>query len=296
MDYEYTNRLIARQLKKVPGQDIYSKEGIDAFLEMVNDTYNLFEEERRLNKRIEEISSKELELANEELRNKNEFLDSFNHGMAHDIKNHTSNVIGLVNMLKKYHLRNDTTMLNTIIEKLDLSANQLTAIVQGFLYLSRAEAKIDNQFAIIDQEEMINAINAEILFLKIGKECNVHFHFDIGELFFSFHIIKIIFVNLISNSIKFSKKDQAIDIDARLRQTETSIEIIVKDNGIGMDLNDKDNKIFALFNRTGDTKMVRGTGVGLFMVKKIIERNLGIVNVVSQLNEGTTFTITIPLK
>ena len=91
MDYEYTNRLIARQLKKVPGQDIYSKEGIDAFLEMVNDTYNLFEEERRLNKRIEEISSKELELANEELRNKNEFLDSFNHGMAHDIKNHTSN-------------------------------------------------------------------------------------------------------------------------------------------------------------------------------------------------------------
>lgn len=297
MNGNLSNRLILRQLKKVEEKsDIYSKEGIDSFLAYVNESYNSFDEERRLNKRVEEISSKELELANKELRNKNDFLDSFNHGMAHDIKNHTSNVIGLVNMLKKYQLRQDTKMVNTIIEKLDTSANQLTAIVQGFLYLSRAEANIDNQFAVITKEEVVAAINSEILFLTFGKDCTINYHFDIKELFFSFHVIKIIFVNLISNSIKFSKKDQAISIDVTLNQTENNLELIVEDNGLGMDLTNTQNKIFELFNRTGDTKMVRGTGVGLFMVKKIVDRHFGQVKLSSQLAIGTTIHITIPLN
>ncbi|MCC6370657.1 MAG: HAMP domain-containing histidine kinase [Bacteroidia bacterium] len=296
MERNFSDRLLQSQLKKVPDGDIYSKEGIDAFLKMVNEAYTGFEEERRLNKHIESLSNHELEVANEELRNKNDFLDSFNHGMAHDIKNHTSNIIGLITMLRKYHGRNDAKMIGTIIEKLDLSANQLTAIVQGFLYLSRAEANIDNQFAVINEDEVTTAINAETLFLTMGKDCRINYRFEINELFFSFHVIKIIFVNLISNSIKFSKKNEPIIIDVSLIQTPAGIELLVKDNGLGMNLSDPDNKIFELFNRTGDTRMVKGTGVGLFMIKKIVDRHAGKVAVDSELGKGTIFKIEIPIK
>ncbi len=296
MELENANRLILRQLRNFPDNFLYSKEGVDTFLKLVNQTYNSFDEERRLNNRVVELSSKELEAINEQLNEKNEFLDSFNHGMAHDIKNHMSNIIGLVNMLKKYHLRDEKIVVNTIIEKLELSSNQLTAIVQGFLYLSRAESNIDSQFAVINEEEVINAINAETLFLTLDRNCHINYKFEIDKLFFSFHVIKIIFVNLISNSIKFSKKGISAQIDVRLKQNPENVVLEVKDNGVGMDLNNPNNKIFQLFNRTGNTKMVKGTGVGLFMIKKIVDRNSGTVEVVSEPQLGTTFTITIPLK
>ena len=55
-------------------------------------------------------------------------------------------------------------------------------------------------------------------------------------------------------------------------------------------------KIFELFNRTGNTKLIKGTGVGLFMIKKIIERHRGKVDVKSQINKGTSFLISFPLN
>ena len=135
MELENANRLTLRQLRKFPDDTLYTKENIAAFVKLVNDSYNSFDEERRLNNHVVDLSSKELNTINEQLNEKNEFLDSFNHGMAHDIKNHMSNITGLVTMLKKYHTRNEKIVVNTIIEKLELSSNQLTVIVQGFLYL-----------------------------------------------------------------------------------------------------------------------------------------------------------------
>ncbi len=296
MELENANRLTLRQLRKFPDDTLYTKENIAAFVKLVNDSYNSFDEERRLNNHVVDLSSKELNTINEQLNEKNEFLDSFNHGMAHDIKNHMSNITGLVTMLKKYHTRNEKIVVNTIIEKLELSSNQLTVIVQGFLYLSRAESNIDNQFNIINGEEVINAVKAETLFLTMDRDCEINYKFEIDKLFFSFHVIKIIFVNLISNSIKFSKKGVQAKINVSLIQNPESVVLSVSDNGIGMDLKNPNNKIFQLFNRTGDTKMVKGTGVGLFIIKKIVERNDGKIEVNSQLLEGTTFKITIPLK
>ena len=103
MELENANRLTLRQLRKFPDDTLYTKENIAAFVKLVNDSYNSFDEERRLNNHVVDLSSKELNTINEQLNEKNEFLDSFNHGMAHDIKNHMSNITGLVKKIKKYH-------------------------------------------------------------------------------------------------------------------------------------------------------------------------------------------------
>jgi len=293
---ENTNKLLARQLKKAfPDGNIHA-EGVNMFIDLVNHAYNSWEDYREVDDRVKEISNQELEESNRELQAKNDFLDAFNHGMAHDVKNHTSNIIGLISMLRKYHTKKNETMLTTIIDKLDLSSNQLTSIVQGFLYLSRAEGKIDSQYSIIEKEEIIKSVEIETLFLSLGKECNINYNLALNDLFYSPHVLKIIFVNLISNSIKFSKKNGPLVIDVSLRHTQNEIELTVEDNGMGMDLNDSNNKIFELFNRIDSTKMVKGTGVGLFMIKKIINRHNGTVKIESEINKGTKFLITLSLK
>ena len=173
-----SDRLLSRQINKSFPDGNYTEEGFQKFVSLVNDAYISNEENRKLFSSVERIANKELEEVNKELQLKNDFLDTFNHGMAHDIKNHTSNIIGLVSMLKKYHARKDEKMIDTIIEKMDTSANQLTAIVQGFLYLSRAEANIDNQFVVINEDEIIIHKEETITykdpdFLKYCAECDI---------------------------------------------------------------------------------------------------------------------------
>jgi signal transduction histidine kinase len=292
---ENSHRLLNRQLNKFFSDGNYTIESFNLFIESVNDAYYANEEERILSKRAEQISSAELEQTNAALQTKNDFLDTFNHGMAHDIKNHTSNIIGLINMHKKYFAKNDVAMIHEINEQLELSANQMTSIVEGFLYLSRSEVKEDNQFMIIEKNELINIINLETKFLGSGRNATINYQFELNELFFSRHILKIIFVNLISNSIKHSKPEVSPIVNVTLTHDQHQITLCVSDNGIGIDLKHAEKKLYNLFEQ-GENNSQKGFGVGLFLIKKIADKNNGEVKVESELGEGTTFTVIFQIK
>ncbi|MGL4595895.1 MAG: sensor histidine kinase [Bacteroidia bacterium] len=264
------------------------------FIDLVNESYKSFEEERILNERAVQISQKELQSVNIELQTKNDFLDSFNHGLAHDVKNHTSNIIGLISMLRKYTARGNAEMVKMIIEKLDLSTSQLTSIVQGFLYLSRSENKVDGEYKLIAADKLKEAILIETQSLLQGKDVDLIFNFNLDNLFYSNHILKIIFVNLVSNAIKFSKPNETNNISICLSHNIDHLEIEVRDQGVGMELSNPENKVFKLFNQTG-TVQAKGHGIGLFVIKKIVERNDGKIYLDSAIGKGTTIRITLPI-
>lgn len=289
-----SNRLLSRQLKKAFPDKECTMDQFHYFIEMVNKTYQDYEAERMLYSRAEAIANNELEKINEELQQKNDFLDTFNHGMAHDIKNHTSNIIGLINMLKKYTDKKNLDMIQQISERLDTSANQLTSIVQGFLYLSRAESKIDNQYKIIEKQELIDLVTLETQFLTKGKSVSIKYDFNLHELYYSRHVLKIILVNLISNSIKYSQPNKPCVVNAVLNNDNEFVYISVTDNGIGMDLENSHKKLYNLFNQMHQSDS-KGFGVGLFLIKKMLERNKGTINIQSQLNVGTSIEIKLPL-
>lgn len=294
---ENTHRLLKRQIKKsLENEALDEKERLSTFIQLINDSYHFVDDERNLYRRSDEISSKELMEVNEQLQSKNDFLDSFNHGMAHDIKNHTSNLQGLITMLRKYTALDNADMRDKIVEKLDLSVNQMVSIVQGFLYLSRAEGKIDSQYRIVDGDEIKTAIHLETQYLFSGRDYELNYSFELNDLFYSRHIIKIILVNLISNAIKFTPVDRKSIIKVTAKHNKEELELCVEDNGKGMDLNDPKNKIFGLFNRSEEGKDTKGFGVGLFVIKKIIERNSGNIQIHSTPNIGSTFTIKLPLN
>ncbi len=103
-----------------------------------------------------------------------------------------------------------------------------------------------------------------------------------------------VFQNLIGNAIKFhAEKSPAISISAV--RINGNYEIMVKDNGIGIDPEYKD-KIFLIFQRLHNREDYPGTGIGLAICKRIVERHGGAIWVESQVGEGATFHFSLPAK
>jgi len=103
-----------------------------------------------------------------------------------------------------------------------------------------------------------------------------------------------LFLNLISNALKFSEKDVAPIINIQSAPTEDgTVKIIVKDNGIGMK-NTSLKRIFKPFERLHGKSSFEGSGLGLAMCKKIVERYQGTIQVESELGKGTQFIIVLP--
>ncbi len=292
-DNEKYTRLLRRQLRKTIGLNLenLNKSRLISFIEMVNDAYLFNINEQNLYRRAEEIAAREYQKLNNQLIEKNAFLDSFNHGLAHDIKNHSSNILGLVNMQKKYIKKGDLEKLNQITDKLEESSKTLTSIVQGFLHLSRVEADLKEERKPIDPANLIKSIEYEIDYIKRAKKATIIY--DIQSVVFVESTLRIILVNLISNAIKYSKKDVPPYVIVKLKCDAKNIYLEVIDNGVGMDLKTGNKKVYNLYNNSNATK---GYGVGLFLVKKIADKYKGIINIASIVNVGTTISITFPKK
>lgn len=293
METEISHRLLKRQYAKAFPGGKHTDEGLQKLLLLVDKYYCSADEERTLTYRAQEISSKEVGIINAKLEEKNMFLDSFNHGLAHDVKNHTANFKGLLSMLRKYYKLDNQKMMDTIVDKLDTSISQMTTIIDGFLYLSRAEGKLDSNLTLIDSTKLKENISIETEYLISNSEHNLSYDIEVDGLYYSSHILRIILVNLISNSIKFCKPGIPAQVDIKIGHDENFVYLWIKDNGIGMDLKDPDNKMFTLFNR--ENVKVKGYGVGLFMIKKILDYNKGIIELKSEPNKGTEIHIKLPL-
>lgn len=290
------HRLLKRQIRNAK----LSIDPLDGewsnLMELVNNSYQNFDEERRLNQRAVDISNEELKEINHELERQNDFLKSFNYGLAHDARNHTANLKGLIKMFHKYKNSGDKEMIDAISQKLELSVNQMSSIIDGFLFLSSVENADEGIKKEIDPDELEEMIRLEIDYLLQRKELDLQFDFDFEHLHYSPHILRVVLVNLISNSLKFSRKDVNTEIRASIQLKPQSIFIKVVDNGIGMDLEDSESKVFKLFDNRNKKSKEKGFGIGLFMIKRILDKNHGEIEIDSKLKKGTTVSIHLPFN
>jgi signal transduction histidine kinase len=107
--------------------------------------------------------------------------------------------------------------------------------------------------------------------------------------------LKHLFQNLITNSIKFARKDAPPEIDITCREAGDEIEVQVRDNGIGFDEKYLD-KIFKPFQRLHGREEYEGTGIGLSIVQKIVQNHGGHITAQSRPGMGATFIVTLPLR
>ncbi len=108
-------------------------------------------------------------------------------------------------------------------------------------------------------------------------------------------LLEMVWNNLISNAIKYSSRNSSPEISIWSSATKKSVTYFISDNGVGFDMVYKD-KLFGVFQRLHTTKEFEGNGVGLAIVKRIINRHGGEVYAEAETHKGATFSFSIPLK
>jgi len=231
----------------------------------------------------------ELQSKNNELEKINFELDRFVYSASHDLRSPLTSVLGLL-----YLLRNETNTSETIryVDLMEESILKLDNIIRDIVAYSRNN-RTQISIESIELKDVIKDISAGLRYLEsdeiVLKEIVC---VDEPAVIFSDRTrIQIILNNLISNSIKYRHPNRKPRISISCKKTDNNSIVVVKDNGLGIK-EEHLGKIFDMFYRTSDKSS--GSGLGLYIVKETIKKLGGTVDVWSEVNTGTTFTLTIP--
>ena len=171
----------------------------------------------------------------------------------------------------------------------------MSGLISDLLDYSRLSVK--TLFVKTDVRQIISDITLDLEF-AISEKCAIVNISAMPEIEAIPGQIRQVFQNLISNSLKFSRHgvQPVINITSEAVTSEggDSYRIIVSDNGIGFH-EQYNEKIFTIFQRLNSKESYEGNGIGLAIVKKIIDKHNGTITVRSKEGEGTTFTITLPV-
>lgn len=234
---------------------------------------------------------------NERLKELNATKDKFFSIVAHDLKNPFNSLLGYSELLASDYENMEETERKQALQDLHNSSKRLLALVDNLLQWSSANIGSltynPQTISLKEQlDELIDLYSDSIKQKNLGIELNVD-----SELtaFIDIDYFKLVMRNLISNAIKFSNSEDKINISASI--DDDFILIKVQDFGVGMDTQQFEG-LFELGSKksTKGTQNETGTGLGLILVKDLVTRWGGKIFVESELNRGSTFTITIPKK
>ena len=147
-------------------------------------------------------------------------------------------------------------------------------------------------YGVIDFDRNIDLVSESFHATIIEKRIRIIRHINLARTFSSFApVVRLIFQNLIENSIHFTRTDPEINI--RVSENTGVLIIEIADNGEGI-LAEFQNRIFEMYFRANEKS--KGNGLGLYIVKKAVEKLGGTISFVSRLDEGSTFTVTLPFE
>jgi signal transduction histidine kinase len=250
------------------------------------------EVEEKNNEILERLKTQhELDLANEELKKSNNDLQQFAYVASHDLQEPLRTVASYVQLIERRYKDRLDDDAKKFIDFTVAGAVRMQKMIKDLLTYSRVSTK-GNEFKRTNCEEILRL---SLMNLKIAiEESQAQItHDPLPELYADGAQLIQLFQNLIGNALKFKKPGQlpAIHISAIL--SNEGWRISVKDNGIGIDQKYFD-RIFVIFQRLHTREKYPGTGIGLSVCARIVERHGGRIWVESQPGEGTEFIFTIP--
>jgi signal transduction histidine kinase len=227
-----------------------------------------------------------IRMLNERLKQAYEELDTFSYTISHDLKNPLSTIKGYAQILAR-----DSTLQPRVQETLNRISNRvdkMNAMINEVLDYSRigrqdiAPVNVDVRTIIDDHvKDLKVAYNSDKLEVRMGNIPIVQ-----GDPV----MLSQVFANLLSNAVKYSMEQSEPTVYIDGREEETEIVYSIKDNGVGIDIKQLP-RIFELFKRMDNVQHIEGTGVGLAIVKRIVEKHNGKIWVDSKLGKGSTFFV-----
>ncbi|WP_243751645.1 sensor histidine kinase [Niastella caeni] len=252
-----------------------------------------------------EENNRQLEHLNHTLEDSNHDLQQFASVASHDLQEPLRKIQIFSNLLRIKSADNLTNDEIAYLEKIIGSADRMKSLIIEILNYSRLSAD-DSEFLPTDLNLVLKELLEDFELLIADKKAKV-LNYGLPVLEVNRGQIRQVFQNLISNALKFSKNDMPPVIEIRSKwladKSFTSSEqetgpfclLTISDNGIGFD-EKYATIVFSLFQRLHPKDSFEGTGIGLAITKKIIEKHHGLIQVKSAVGVGTQFMIILPLK
>lgn len=236
------------------------------------------------------LSKKELESTLEALEKKNIELERFAYIAAHDLKSPLANISGLTDLfINSYGELIDTEGIE-ILNLIKSSSGELKEMIDSLMDYSKFNVIKKEKNTVID----LALLEKEIArIFSFQKNCNIKFKFDNINLVTNKIALEQILINLITNAVKYNDKEN-IEIEVAIIENKEQYQISVIDNGPGI-LKEHQGLIFEIFEVVAsvDRFGVKGNGIGLATVKKIVEALGGTITVVSEIGQGASFIFTL---
>jgi signal transduction histidine kinase len=226
------------------------------------------------------------------LMRKTKELEAFTYSIAHDLKGPLREIEGFSSLLEKQFSDSNDAQLQHHIGIIRTSALRLTHMIDALLKYSRLEQQ-DLPRIRFNVLEMISSLLVDRQQFLAGTKAKITVNLPFSDLFGEPVSVRQAITNLLDNALKFSRHTAAPAIAIGGQQTPTEHILWIRDNGIGFDAGQAD-KIFGLFDRLHSPDEYEGTGVGLAIVKLVMDKHSGRVWTESTPGQGSTFYLAFP--
>ncbi|MFA4911909.1 MAG: PAS domain S-box protein [Desulfobacteria bacterium] len=230
----------------------------------------------------------------EEIRHRNEELENFVHTISHDLKSPLVSLQGFASIFRSEYKDKIDENGQHYLERIGQNANYMETLIQDLLELSKV-GRVVGVFEEVDTSKIIESVIERLRLQLEEKGIGLILPNHYPTIYCDRNRTLQVFENLISNSMKFMGDAESPVIEIGHTDKGKVYEFYVRDNGIGIEKKYHE-KIFMIFQCLQDIEGVEGTGVGLAIVKRIVENHGGNIWVVSEKGKGATFHFTLPKR
>ncbi|MDP3312431.1 PAS domain S-box protein [Lutibacter sp.] len=257
-------------------------------------TLELEKSEKALLNMVDDLNIKQNQLAtsNKKLAEINKEMETFSYSVSHDLKAPLRGIDGYSNLLQELYASELNEEAKIFVNNIRSGTQQMNQIIEDLLAYSRLDhSLIKKSFLNINLfiNNSINLYKKELDDFKFEVQINIPTILIVADL----DGLSIAFRNIFENAIKFTKLVENPKIIIDFEEDKNFWHILVTDNGIGFDMKYYD-KVFQIFKRLHRVEEYPGTGIGLAMVEKAMQRMDGRVWATSELGKGATFYLEIP--
>jgi len=236
----------------------------------------------------------QVEALNKQLTRTNTDLDTFVYSASHDLKSPITNIEGLLTALRE-HLPPNAFADSLVPRLLDMMASAVGRFQQTLGHLtdiSRLQQEQGQPLEAVDLPALVEAVRLDILpeLTAAGATLALDLAGCPAIRFSAKHLRSIVY-NLLSNAVKYRAPDRPPLVQLRCYCVPGQVVLEVQDNGLGLS-EQQQGQLFRMFRRLHNH--VPGSGVGLYMVKRMVENGGGTLTVQSELGVGSTFTVRVP--
>ena len=240
-------------------------------------------------------SNEELNDSNHQLTRTNVDLDNFIYTASHDLKQPIANIEGLLLALT-YQLPAEAQqdeLVAPILERMQGAVDRFKRTIADLTEVSKLQQAHAQPVQTVNLTQLVAEVQLDLA--PVLLEARGQLVVDVAGcpvVTFSEKNLRSVIYNLLSNALKYRSPERPLRVQLTCAQVGQRVQLRVQDNGLGLDERQQ-SRLFGLFQRLHTH--VEGTGIGLYMVKKMVENVGGSITVQSQLGVGSTFTVYLPI-